>query len=158
LVAPQVGPQVGPQVAPQVAPPAAPPVAARVRPTGITLLAIFEIVVGLVGLLIVLEAAYWANYDFSNSNPGWGVIELALGTAYLLTSTAGFVVASRLWSLRPSAWSAAIVLCGALMSLDLLSAAIWGLTAADLFGVVVQLTLIWYLNREHVRELFLGVR
>ena len=151
-------PQIGSQTAPPIAPPVAPQVTSPIRPTGITLLAIFEIVVGLVGLLIVLEAAYWANYDFSNSNPGWGVIELALGTAYLVTSTTGFLVASRLWSLRPSAWSAAIVLCGALMSLDLLSAAIWGLTAADLIGVVAQLTLIWYLNREGVRELFLGVR
>jgi hypothetical protein len=44
------------------------------------------------------------------------------------------------------------------MSLNLLSAAIWGLTAADLIGVVLELSLIWYLNREHVRELFLGVR
>ena len=107
---------------------------------------------------MALEAAYWANDDFSNANPGWGVVEVALGTAYLLTATTGFLVASRLWSLRPSAWSAAIVLCGALMSLNLLSAAIWGLTAADLIGVVLELSLIWYLNREHVRELFLGVR
>jgi hypothetical protein len=146
LVAPQVGPQI------------APPVAARVRPTGITLLAIFEVVIAVAGLLVALEAAYWANDDFSNANPGWGVVEVALGTAYLLTATTGFLVASRLWSLRPSAWSAAIVLCGALMSLNLLSAAIWGLTAADLIGVVLELSLIWYLNREHVRELFLGVR
>lgn len=136
----------------------APQVASPIRPTGITLLAIFEIVIALVGLLVVLDAAYWANDDFSNSNPGWGGVELALGAAYLVTSTAGFVVASRLWSLRPSAWSAAIVLCGALMSLDLLSAAIWGLTIADVIGIVVQLAAISYLNREHVRELFLGAR
>jgi hypothetical protein len=139
-----------PQVAPQVAPP--------VRPTGIAILAIFEIVIGLAGLLVVLDGAYWANDDFSHANPGWGIVELALAAAYLATSAAGFVIASRLWSLRPSAWSAAIVLSGALMSLDLLSAVIWGLTILDLIGIVVQLALISYLNRKHVRELFLGVR
>lgn len=135
---------------PQVAPP--------VRPTGIAILALFEIVIGLAGLLVVLDAVHWANDNFSNANPGWGVVELALAAAYLATSTAGFVIAPRLWSLRPSAWSAAIVLCAALMSLDVLSALIWGLTIGDLIGIVSQLAVISYLNRRHVRELFLGVR
>ena len=135
-----------------------PQVASPIRPTGIALLAILEIVIGLAGLLVALEAAYWANDDFSSANPGWGAVEVALAAAYLVTSTAGFVVASRLWSLRPSAWSAAIVLSGALMSLDLLSAVIWGLTIADVIGIVVQLAVISYLNREHVRGLFLGAR
>jgi hypothetical protein len=44
------------------------------------------------------------------------------------------------------------------MSLDLLSAVIWGLTIADVIGIVVQLAVISYLNREHVRGLFLGAR
>jgi hypothetical protein len=136
----------------------APQVAPQVRPTGITALALFEIVVGVAGLLVALEAAYWASDDFSNANPGWGVVELALAAAYLATSTAGFVIAPRLWSLRPPAWSAAIVLSAALMSLDVLSAVTWGLTIADVIGIVLQLAVISYLNREHVRELFLGAR
>jgi len=44
------------------------------------------------------------------------------------------------------------------MSLDFLSTAIWGLMIADVIGIVVQLAVISYLNREHVRELFLGAR
>jgi hypothetical protein len=129
-------------------------VAGAVRPSGITILAMVEVVIALVGLYVARDLAYWSDWGFSYDNVRQGVVDGVVALAYLATSITGFVVAWRLWCLRPAAWSTAIVLSSALIGLDVLAIFLWGVETTDLLGIAVHLTVIWYLNLNHVRALF----
>ncbi len=125
-----------------------------VRPFGIAVLTVVEIVTALVALYLVREFASWSNWRFYYDDFGMGLVDAAIGTAYFVLSMAGFVVASRLWSLRPSAWSYAIAISGSLMGLIAFSVVLWGVEASDVLGIVVHSAVILYLNQAHVRALF----
>lgn len=125
-----------------------------VRPTGIAILAVVEIVIGLVGLLVVQDLAYWANWRYSYDDIAWGTVDAAMALTYVATSIAGFVLASRLWSMRPEAWLWAILLSSVLIGLDVFSVLIWGLTSLDIIGLTVHVAVLSYLNLKHVRGLF----
>jgi hypothetical protein len=124
------------------------------RPAGIALLAIVEVVVALVGLTVVLDLWYWADWRFTYDDFSWGMLDAVLAVAYLITSTAGFILATKLWGLRAEAWQPAIYLSIALLALDVASIVIWGVTGLDVLGICVHLSVIWYLNMAHVRALF----
>jgi hypothetical protein len=118
------------------------------------MLAIVEVVVAVIGLYVVVDYAYWANWRFSYDDAVWGVIDGALALAFGATSLIGFSIVTGIWSIRPAAWLVAIRLSFSLIGLMLLSVFLWGLTPLDLMGLIVQLGVLWYLNLGHVRGLF----
>jgi hypothetical protein len=124
------------------------------RPFGILVLTVFEIIVALVGFTVVLDYFYWADWRFGYEDFGWGMVDGAFGLAFLVASVAGFVVASKLWSLRPDGWSLAIMLSCSLMSLQVVSALLWEMTTLSLIGLCVHAGILVYLNLAHVRALF----
>lgn len=124
------------------------------RPGGISVLAVFEVIVALVGLYVARDLAYWSNWGFSYDNVREGVVDGALALAYLATSITGFVVAWRLWSMQASAWWTAVVLNTALLGLILVGIVLWGIETTDLIGIPVNLGVLWYLNQNQVRALF----
>jgi energy-converting hydrogenase Eha subunit A len=124
------------------------------RPLGIVILALTEVVVAVVGLFVVLDYAYSANWRFSYDEPIWGVLDGALALAYLSASVAGFALISGLWSLRPWTWLPAVRLSCSLIGLGALSVALWGLTPINLVGLTVQVGVLSYLNFGPVRALF----
>lgn len=124
------------------------------RPLGIAILTIVEVVVAVVGLYVVLDYAYWANWRFSYDEPVWGVVDGAIALAYAATSLTGFAIFSGLWSMRPWTWPVAVRLSCCLIGLEVLSVLLWGLTPIGLVGLIVQLGVLSYLNLGHVRGLF----
>ena len=121
---------------------------AAARPDGISVLAVFEVIVALVGLYVARDLAYWSNWGFSYDNFREGVVDGAMALAYLATSITGFVVAWRLWSMRASAWWTAVVLNTALLGLILVGIVLWGVETTDLIGIPVNLGVLWYLNQN----------
>jgi hypothetical protein len=124
------------------------------RPMGIGILTVVEIVTAVIGLFVVQDLAYWANWRFSYDDFGWGVLDAAIALAYLAASLAGFAIAWRLWSMRPDAWLPAVLLSSGLIGLYAFSALLWGLTIREVIGIAVHLGLISYLNLKPVRALF----
>ena len=119
---------------------------ATARPDGISVLAVFEVIVALVGLYVARDLAYWSNWGFSYDNFREGVVDGAMALAYLATSMTGFVVAWRMWSMRASAWWTAVLLNTALLGLILVGIVLWGVETTDLIGIPVNLGVLWYLN------------
>lgn len=124
------------------------------KPLGILLLAVFVAGTSVVGLLILWDYAYWANWRFSNDDFFWGAVDAVFGLGYLITSIYGFTITSKLWSLQPYAWSTANLLCGGWLALDLLGFVLFGATALSLVGFFVIVGMLAYLNSTPVRALF----
>ena len=128
--------------------------AATVRPTGVTVLAMVEVAIGIVGLIMALDLLYWADWRFSFDEMAWGAIDGALLLAYIATSMAAFKVASGFWSLQVWAWRWAVGLSCGLIGLVVFSVIAWGLTTLDVIGLTVHLAVLAYLNLKPVRALF----
>ena len=134
--------------------PASPYVAGGARPTGIAVLTVVEIVIGIVGLFIAYDLFYWSDWRFTYDGGFAGGLDLLLGLAYLATSVALFAVASGLWRMLRWAWVPAFVLSVVLLCFIVLSGIEWGVTGLDIIGVCAHLSVLAYLNTNSVRRLF----
>jgi hypothetical protein len=129
-----------------------------VRPFGIAMLAIAEIVVGLVGLFVVYDYFWWLDWRFTydgSAGTFWGLVDGAFGVAYIATTVTAFSLVSRLWKMEAGAWLPANVLSLASIGLIMAAVLLWGSeTLLDPIGVVAYLSMLVYLNLTHVRRLF----
>jgi len=123
------------------------------RPTGITILAIVEIAIGVGGLSVALDLIKWANVS-NYYQAGEGAFDLVMALAYLTTSVAVFGLARGLWSMQPWAWMRACLLSIVLLGLIVLAVFEWGVETTDVVGVTVYLSVLAYLNTNSVRGLF----
>jgi hypothetical protein len=115
------------------------------RPTGITILAVLEI---LGGLALLLGGAGLA---IVGAVLGSGLVA-ALGGLSVILGLVSFVVAYGLWTGRPWAWTIALVLGGINVLLGIVSIASGGY--GSVFGLLISLIIIYYLTRPHVRVYF----
>jgi hypothetical protein len=148
-----------PSSTPAYVPPANGPAAAPTsRPFGIAMLVFVEIVVGLIGLYVIYDYFYWADWRFTYDGSAgviWGLVDGALGLAYIATTITAFSLVSRLWKLQASAWPVANVLSLASIGLIVVSVILWGSESVlDPVGVIAHLSVLVYLNLTHVRGLF----
>jgi hypothetical protein len=127
---------------------------AGARPVGISLLAIVELVIGLVGLFVVYDCLYWAVYSITYEGIASSGIDVAMGLVYLANSIAAFVIASGVWSQRASVWGQAVFLSFLMIGLDIVSVLLWGLTGLDIVGLVVHASVLTCLNQNSVRRVF----
>jgi hypothetical protein len=123
------------------------------RPTGITILAILEIVVGVAGL--------WAAkvlWDYADLRRYWlgdaGSYQiLALVTA--ASAVAAFFLAWGLWEIKPWAWLLGVVLCLLSIASGLLNAFTYSDSIASAaIGVAINGIVLYYLNLNTIRALF----
>jgi hypothetical protein len=121
---------------------------------GISLLAIVELVIGLVGLFVVYDCLYWAVYSITYEGITSSGVDVAMGLVYLATSIAAFVIATGVWSQRASVWGQAVFLSFLMIGLDIVSVLLWGLTGLDIVGLVVHASVLTYLNQNSVRRVF----
>ena len=139
LVAPTVA--TGAPAAAASAGPAAAPSSNPARPTGITVLAILAAIGGVLSVLGGLQLA-----GVGGELAGFGLLYLALGAADL-------GVAWGCWMLRPWAWQAGMVVCGAQAGLAMI-----GLLNGDVGGGLISLavngTVLYYLDTAVVRRVF----
>lgn len=149
----------GAPAGPYGAPPAgysagSPSVPAVAKPFGIVVLALAEVVTGLVELSVAIDLLRWVNYGLNYSDTGEIPLDLFFGLSYLAISLALFSVARGLWSMQPWAWARACLLNAVPMGLIVLSVFAWGINTLDIVGVAVHLSVLAYLNLNPVRALF----
>jgi hypothetical protein len=129
-------------------------VPAVAKPFGIVVLALAEVVTGLVELSVAIDLLRWVNYGLNYSDTGEIPLDLFFGLSYLAISLALFSVARGLWSMQPWAWARACLLNAVPMGLIVLSVFAWGINTLDIVGVAVHLSVLAYLNLNPVRALF----
>jgi hypothetical protein len=112
------------------------------RPTGTAILTIVEIAVAVAGVLVTYD-------DFA-----WGLLDLAMGGAYVAASATGFGVARGIWSLQPWAWTRACTLSLGLLGLLVVSVFVWGVEGQDILGLLAHASILAYLSLSSVRVLF----
>ena len=125
-----------------------------VRPTGIAVLAVVELITGLVALFVVYDYGYWANWQFSYDDFGRGAVDALMAVGWAAVAGAAFMATSRLWSMQASAWPLAVGLAVGMISLLAVSTLLWGPSPSDFVGATAQLCVVGYLNLSHIRPLF----
>ncbi len=143
---------------PNAAPPpgysAASSATAAARPTGIVILTVVEILIGLGGLYVANDLLGWAyvsNYYQDSEAMG---VELVMGVAYLATVIPTFVIAWGLWSMRPWAWIGACLLAFVLLGFEVIGVIAWGVETTDVLGAITYLSVLAYLSMKSTRALF----
>jgi hypothetical protein len=127
---------------------------AAARPTGITLLAVAEVVTAVITLLVAIDLLHWAYTDFYYDDFKWVVIDGGLGLVYGAISLTAFSVARGIWFVQPWAWKKTSIVSLSLLGIIAASVFAWGPTGLDLFGVVGQMSILFYLSLSSVRVLF----
>lgn len=114
----------------------------RSRPTGITILAILSILSGIVAIILAFFAgALTANF-------GIGVLGGAITGIGVAVAAFHFVIAFGLLSGKP--WGRLIVIAFSLIGL------IMGAISLNIFSIIIDGIILYYMWRPHVREYFEG--
>ena len=132
-----------------------PPPPPRQRPTGITVLALLEFILG--GLAILLGIAFIALGPYiSQLMPGLppliSLLVGGLGIGFLLAGLIGLVVGWGLWTGKGWAWWLTVIL----EALGLLSG-LAGIAMGDpssLIGLLIAALILWYMFKPHVKDFF----
>jgi hypothetical protein len=124
------------------------------RPTGITILAILELIGGIFGLLggILLIGVGGSGIL---SSLGYGIASgliAALGGGVVVFSLFALLMGWGMWTGKGWAWIIAVILyiLGALANLASLAIGVY----TSIVGLVIAALILWYLWRPHVKAFF----
>ena len=127
------------------------------RPTGVTIMAVLQVLAGLVffglGALMMALAGFVGMAGVIPDIPVFpaflgGVVLGIIGAIMLVVGILSFVVAYGYWNGRGWAWTLGIVLTVISLVLDLLSLPEGGL------GLIINALIIYYLTRPYVKRWF----
>jgi hypothetical protein len=131
-------------------------VAVRTRPTGVTILAILEIIgaiLSLLGAVFFFTIGALAGVAPAAGPLGglFAVIGVAFGGLLLILALIGFVLAYGFWTGKGWAWILGIIfsIIGIIIGL----ASIIG-NPASIVGIIINVLIIYYLTRPHVKAWF----
>ncbi len=119
---------------------------AKVRPTGVTILAILEIVSG------VIAIGFGVVFNAMLGTVGIGMMEL--GSVVLLTITGGLMALGAVsfllaWGLlKGKSWAWTITLIITIISL------VFDLVGMNIIGLIIEFVILYYLFRPHVKAYF----
>lgn len=130
------------------------PGAGVARPTGIAILAILEVVGGVLGLV-----AAKALFDYADLRNYWygagsGGAAQFIGLCSAAGAVAAFVLAWGLWSIRPWAWLLGCILSAVSAGFALLSLTGGGDVASAAINIGVDAAVLYYLNTNQIRAIF----
>lgn len=129
--------------------------AAKVRPLGITILALLEVISGLMLLLsgVALAALLGVMGATCSQMLGLGafgvlgtLVGTVLGSLLIILGLISFLIAWGLWTGRGWAWTLGFVL--AIIGL------IMALLGFNIVSILINLIVIYYLTRPHVKAFF----
>jgi hypothetical protein len=143
--------------------------ATKSRPSGVTITATINIIVGVAGLFFgigfiaqdaILHPLIESAFDLPRQNlsaeqasiPGFGI---ALGAAFVPLAIVSFIVASGLLKGRRWAWTATLVLSIISIVWYAITVAIIPSNGGRTLGVIIGAVTIYYLYRPHVKA-YLG--
>ena len=124
------------------------------RPTGISILAVLEIVGGCLGLLAakaLFDYADAANYYLGE---GSGGNYQFVGLLSAAGAIAAFVLAYGLWQIKAWAWPLGCGLCAVTVGFAVLSVINHGDAGAALINIGVSAVALYYLNTNDIRAIF----
>ena len=127
---------------------------ARPRPTGISILAILEIVAGGLGLLAAKTLLDYADTVTYYHGAGSAGNYQLVGLLSAVGAIAALVLAYGLWHIKAWAWPLGVGLCAVTIGFALLSVVNHGDAGAALVNVGVSAGALYYLNTNDIRDLF----
>lgn len=125
-----------------------PEMTTRVRPFGLSILAVGAVIVGVLALLGA--AGWWATSDGIAFLPRLHGVERLVALALLALGALELALAYGLWNLRPWAWALGIGLETTALVLALLQLG-RGIPGSHLLTLVLAVLTLWYLSRPRVR-------
>jgi uncharacterized membrane protein (DUF2068 family) len=133
----------------------------KTRPTGVTILAVLEIIGGIFSLLAA--AAFFAlgalvgeaGMGMVEELPGIGFLAGALaallGGVFIIAGLVAFLLAYGFWTGRGWAWILGIIF--SIVGIVLGVVSLIG-NSASIVGILINILIIYYLTRTHVKEWF----
>jgi uncharacterized membrane protein HdeD (DUF308 family) len=133
----------------------------KTRPTGVTILAVLEIIGGIFSLLAA--AAFFAlgalvgeaGMGMVEELPGIGFLAGALaallGGVFIIAGLVAFLLAYGFWTGRGWAWILGIIF--SIVGIVLGVVSLLG-NSASIVGILINILIIYYLTRTHVKEWF----
>jgi hypothetical protein len=106
------------------------------------------------GLFIMLDYAYWMNWQFSYDDMVHAAVDGAFALGYMITSVYGFAIVMRFWRLQPGAWRTANMLAAGWLVLVVLALGLFGTETLSLVGLVVSGAILVGLNLTPIRREF----
>jgi len=134
---------------PLAAAPASTSATPKSRPTGVTLIAILNIIAGTSMFFLVFVAAVGSGASPSPDDEGLAavtiVLSIPIGTLY-------FVLAYGLLKARPWAWTGTVVLSIITIVLNVIFIA--SLSILSIINIIIDVIILYYLYRPHVKIYF----
>jgi uncharacterized membrane protein HdeD (DUF308 family) len=133
----------------------------KTRPTGVTILAVLEIIGGIFSLLAA--AAFFAlgalvgeaGMGMVEELPGIGFLAGALaallGGVFIIAGLVAFLLAYGFWTGRGWAWILGIIF--SIVGIVLGVVSLLG-NSVSIVGILINILIIYYLTRTHVKEWF----
>lgn len=124
------------------------------RPTGVSILAILDILGGILAVLLggVLAARSGSGLLNSVGFSGFTGLVTAIGGGVVIAGLLAIFVGWGMWTGKGWAWIVALILAG-LGVLGGLGSLAFGSTSA-LVSLVIDVIIVWYLFRPHVKAYF----
>ncbi len=124
------------------------------RPTGVTILAVLEIIAGILMLFGTAGMLFLATLGGKMPGVGifFGMFALAMAFIFIVLAVLAFVVAYGLWNGRGWAWWLAIIL-SAISLITNLGSLVTG-NPGGIVGLVIAIVILYYLTRPHVKRFF----
>jgi hypothetical protein len=136
-------------------PPAGSPMMVRQRPTGVTILAILAILSGLAGVGGGAVILALGSFAAAAGLTGLGGLVVGLGALLLILGLAYFGVAFGLWTGKPWGWTVAMIVAVVSIIVNIATAAVYGGgIGSGVIGIIIDLIILYYLTRPHVRAYF----
>jgi len=120
----------------------------QIRPTGVTILAILEIISGAIAIGIGISfSALWGSMGMGMmGDAGGGAIISIIGGITVVLGVISFVMAWGLLKGKPWAWTITLILT--IISL------IFDLPLMNIIGLIIDIVILYYLFRPHVKAYF----
>jgi hypothetical protein len=128
------------------------------RPTAVTVIAVLLIIGGALGVLgglagLFLGAAVGVAGGSGEAAAAGGLVAL-LSIVAIVLSLVNFVIAYGLWTLKPWAWIATLVLEGISILLSLGNVVSGNGAGGAVFGIAIAGVIIYYLMQPNVKQAF----
>jgi len=124
------------------------------RPLGVTILAVLEIIAGILMLFGAAGMLFLATLGGGMPVAGifFGMFAMAMAFIFVILAILAFIVAYGLWNGRGWAWWLAIILSIISLISNLGSLATGN--AGGIVGLIIAVVILYYLTRPHVKGFF----
>lgn len=119
----------------------------QVRPIGVTILAILEIISGAIAIgMGVFFGALWGSMGIGTMEFAGGAVIGAISSIIIALGAISFLMAWGLLKGKPWAWTITLILT--IISL------IFDLPSMNIIGLIIDIVILYYLFRPHVKAYF----